>query len=64
MLKRSNLHVYEKVFYCNDMDNGLTLYIIKKYKGNVSREYLEKEENSIMNHSPPHTQSTDQFLML
>lgn len=70
-LKRHNLHV-EKIqfaslwggFYWNDMDNGLTLYIIKKYKGNVSWEYLEKEENSIVNHSAPFIQSTDQFLLL
>lgn len=64
MLKRSNLQVYEEVFYLNDMDNGLTLCVIKKYKGNVSWEYLEKEENSIVNHSAVFPQFTDQFLQL
>lgn len=44
MLKRSNLHVYEKVFYCNDMDNGLTLYIIENKKGMCHESILIKKK--------------------
>lgn len=44
MSKRSNLHVYEKVFYCNDMDNGLTLYIIENKKGMCHESVLIKKK--------------------